>query len=614
MSVEPSREKRMLKTQLEILPDSTGVYLFRGEGGEVLYIGKALSLKKRVTSFFQTPENLPIKIQALMEHVTDFEFIAVESEHQALLLESSLIKEYEPRFNVRLKDHKSFPYIKVTVNEEYPRIFVTRKVEEDGGRYFGPFTDVKAARKSVRLLRSIFPVRSYCRMNGKLCLDYHIGKCSGPCEGKITVEEYSKLVNQILRFLDGKGKAILNELEDQMQELADNLDFERAAIIRDRIKSLNKTLERQNITSPFIRDQDIIAIAQAENRSCVQIFFRRDGRIIGRQTLFLKGVSGESDSELIGTVIKQYYAGSTYIPGTISLQCPPHEEKTIKKWVSKKRGDSVNLITPTAGTNFELVQMAEKNAKLALKHYELKLEKEHEMTEGALVDLQTVLELPEKPRRIEAFDISNIVGTAATGSMIVFKYGKPKKTDYRHYKIRTVQKPDDVAMMTELLRRRFQSFPPKEVVKKPIPDLIVVDGGKGQLNAAIKVLDEVGLKIPVIGLAKRFENIFVPRRSDPKILHDDSNALFLLQRLRDEAHRFAIRYHHILRDKKIEKSALNEIIGIGEKRKRSLFQYFGSIDRIRTASLEELTRVPGIDRKVARAIFLHFKKSEKQKK
>ena len=611
MSVEPSREKRMLKTQLEILPDSTGVYLFRGEGGEVLYIGKALSLKKRVTSFFQTPENLPIKIQALMEHVTDFEFIAVESEHQALLLESSLIKEYEPRFNVRLKDHKSFPYIKVTVNEEYPRIFVTRKVEEDGGRYFGPFTDVKAARKSVRLLRSIFPVRSYCRMNGKLCLDYHIGKCSGPCEGIITAEEYSKLVNQILRFLDGKGKAILNELEDQMQELADNLDFERAAVFRDRIKALNKTLERQNITSPFIRDQDIIAIAQTKNRNCVQIFFRRDGRIIGRQTLFLKGVSGESESELIGTVLKQYYADSTYIPGTIILQCPPHEEKTIKQWVSKKRSDSVNLITPTAGTNFDLIQMAEKNAKFALKHYELKLEKEHEMSEGALADLQSELELPENPRRIETFDISNIVGTAASGSMIVFEHGKPKKADYRHYKIRTVQKPDDVAMMTELIRRRYQTSPRKEEAKKPIPDLIVVDGGKGQLNAAVRVLDEVGLKIPVIGLAKRFEHIFVPGRSDPKILPEDSNALFLLQRLRDEAHRFAIRYHHMLRDKKMEKSTLDEIVGIGEKRKRILLQYFGSIDRIRTASLEELTRVPGIDKKVARAVFLHFQKPEK---
>lgn len=611
MSVEQSSEKLMLKNQLEILPDNTGVYLFRGKDGEVLYIGKALSLKKRVASFFQAPENLPIKIQALMEHVTDFEFIAVESEHQALLLESSLIKEYEPRFNVRLKDHKSFPYIKVTVNEEYPRIFVTRKIEEDGGRYFGPFTDVKAARKSVRLLRSIFPVRSYCRMNGKLCLDYHIGKCSGPCGGKITAVEYRNLVDQILRFLDGKGEAILNELEDQMRQSADNLDFERAAVLRDRIKALNKTLERQNITSPIIRDQDIIAIAQVENRSCVQIFFRRDGRIIGRQTLFLKGVYSESDSELIGTVIKQYYTGSTYIPGTIILQCPPHEEKTIKKWLSKKRSDSVNLITPTAGTNFELVQMAEKNAKLALKHYKLKLEKEHEMTEGALADLQTVLELPEKPKRIEAFDISNIVGTAASGSMIVFVNGKPKKTDYRHYKIRTVQKPDDVAMMTELLRRRYQTFPQKKEAMKPNPDLIVVDGGKGQLNAVVRVLDEVGLKIPVIGLAKRFENIFIPRKSDSKILPKNSNALFLLQRLRDEAHRFAIRYHHILRDKKIEKSALDEIAGIGEKRKRILFQYFGSIDRIRTAPLEELTRVPGIDRKVARAIFLHFQKLKK---
>jgi len=327
--------------------------------------------------------------------------------------------------------------------------------------------------------------------------------------------------------------------------------------------------------------------------------------------LFLKGVSSESESELIGTVLKQYYAGSTYIPGTIILQCPPHEEKTIKQWVSKKRGDSVNLITPTAGINFDLIQMAEKNAKFALKYYELKLEKEHEISEGALADLQSELELPENPRRIEAFDISNIVGTAASGSMIVFEHGKPKKADYRHYKIRTVQKPDDIAMMTELLRRRYQTSPQKEKAKKPIPDLIVVDGGKGQLNAAVRVLDEVGLKIPVIGLAKRFEHIFVPGKSDPKILREDSNALFLLQRLRDEAHRFAIRYHHILRDKKIEKSALNEIAGIGEKRKRILFQYFGSIDRIRTASLEELTRVPGIDRKVARAIFLHFQKLKK---
>ncbi|MFQ6126343.1 MAG: excinuclease ABC subunit UvrC [Candidatus Heimdallarchaeota archaeon] len=611
MPVESFGEKHILKEQLAVLPDSAGVYLFRGEDGEVLYIGKALSLKKRVASFFQAPDHLPIKIQALMEHVTDFEFIAVESEHQALLLESSLIKEYEPRFNVRLKDHKSFPYIKVTVNEEYPRFFVTRKVEEDGGRYFGPFTDVKAARKSVRLLRSIFPVRSYCRMNGRLCLDYHIGKCSGPCEGKITAEEYKKLVAQILSFLDGKGEDLLRELEEQMHQAADNLDYERAAVLRDRIKALNKTLERQNITSPFIRDQDIIALAQAKNRASVQIFFRRDGRIIGRQTLFLEGVSEESDQELIGIVIKQYYAGSTYIPGTILLQGPVRDEKTIKQWLSQKRGDSVNLITPMEGTTFELVQMAEKNAKLALKHYELKLEKEHEMAEGALADLQTALELLVKPRRIEAFDISNIGGTAASGSMIVLEDGKPKKTDYRHYKIRTVQMPDDVAMMTELLRRRYQPSPQKEAVKKPMPDLIVVDGGKGQLNAAVKILDEVGLKTPIIGLAKRFEHIFIPGRSDPKVLREDSNALFLLQRLRDEAHRFAIRYHHILRDKKIGKSALDEIVGIGEKRKRILFQYFGSIDRIQTASLEELTRVPGIDRKVARAILLHFQKLKK---
>ena len=617
MPVERLVEWQMLKKQLEVLPDNPGVYLFRGEDGEILWIGKALSLKKRVASYFQAQASHPPKIQALMEHVTDFEVIAIDSEHRALLLESSLIKEYEPRYNIRLKDHKSFPYIKVTISEEYPRIFVTRKVEEDGGEYFGPFTDVKAARKSVRLLRSIFPVRSYCRMDGRLCLDFHIGKCSGPipCGGKITVDEYRKLVDQIIRFLDGKGEDLLRELEDQMHQAADNLKFEWAAVLRDRIKALKKTLEQQTITSPFIRDQDIISIARVDNHACTQIFFRRDGRIIGRQNLILEGIDSETDVELMGTVMKQYYTGSTYIPGTIILQFLPQEEETIEHWLSQKRGAPVTLIAPTSGKNYELVQMVEKNARLALKKYELKLEKEYEMTEGALTDLQTFLDLPAKPKRIEAFDISNISGTAASGSMIVFEHGKPKKADYRHYKIRTVQKQDDVAMMTELIQRsKGKRYTQKEERKQLIPDLIVVDGGKGQLNAAIRVLDEAGLKIPIIGLAKRFEHIFLPKQSKPKVLPDDSNALFLLQRIRDEAHRFAIRYHYILRDKKMEKSALDEIAGIGEKRKRMIFQYFGSIDRIRAASLEELARVPGIDRKVARTIFLYFQKPENPEK
>jgi len=610
MSIESLSNRKILKDLLEMLPDSPGVYIFQGEDGEVLYVGKALSLKKRVMSYFQSLENQPLKIQALMDQVIEFEFIVTESEHRALLLESSLIKEYEPRYNVRLKDHKSFPYIKVTVTDEYPRVFVTRQVQEDGSRYFGPFTDVKAARKSVRLLRGAFPIRSYCRLNGKLCLDYHIGKCSGPCGGKISVDDYGKLVDQIIRFLDGNGETLLQEFEDQMQQLSENLDFERAAVLRDRIKALTKTLEQHSIASPFIRDRDVIAFARSENRACAQIFFRRDGRIIGRQNLFLEGVDGESDNELMATIIKQYYADSTYIPATLVLQYPPLEKKPITQWLSQKRGENVTLMAPTSGRVREFIQNAERNAKLVLKHYLLKLEKEREMTEGALDTLQTFLEIPHPITRIEAFDISNIAGTAATGSMVVFENGKPKNMEYRHYKIQTVSKPDDVAMMTELLRRRYLTVSQKAKTDQLTPDLIVVDGGKGQLNAAVKVLEEAKLQIPVIGLAKRFEHIFVPEQSNPKILSEDSTALYLLQRIRDEAHRFAIRYHHVLQEQKLDKSALDMIKGIGEKRKRLLLQYFGSVDRIRVATQKDLTQVPGIDKKIARIIFLHFKNLE----
>ncbi len=608
MSFESLNERRMMRDQLKVLPDTIGIYLFRGEDDEVLYIGKALSLKKRVSSYFKASKNQPPKIQSLMRLVTSFEFIVTESEHRALLLESSLIKEHEPRFNVRLKDHKTFPYIKVTINEEFPRIYVTRNIKEDGGQYFGPFTDVKAARKSVRLLRGVFPIRSHCQLNGRLCLDYHIGKCSGACGGKISNEEYNKLVDQMVHFLDGQGDDLLQDLEAQMNQTSQDLDYERAAVLRDRINILKTILERQNVTTPFIRDQDIIGLTKTDHRACAQIFFRRDGRIIGGHQLYLEGISDEPDNELMGTVIKQYYTGSTYIPSTVILQYSPPEKESILEWLSEKRDDSVSFIIPTSGNNHDLIKMAEKNAKLALKHHELKLQKEYEMTVGALEELQKALNLAKAPKRIEAFDISNIMGTSATGSMVVFENGKPKNSDYRHYKIQSIKKPDDVGMMAELLKRRYKKSTPQaeQKGKSPLPNLILVDGGKGQLNAAVKVLNENNLQIPIIGLAKRFENIYVPGQSDPEVLPKDSNALYLLQRIRDEAHRFAIRLHHSIRAEQTGKSVLDEIVGIGNKRKRTLLQYFESINRIREATMEELTQVPGIDQKIARAILLHF--------
>jgi len=605
-----SKLSQRLQEKLENLSRSPGVYLFKDESGQVIYVGKAKVLRNRVRSYFQEGRNPDIKTDRLVAKIRDLETIVTDSEIEALILEANLVKEYRPRYNINLKDDKSFPYIRVT-HEPFPRIFATRKIIRDGSRYYGPYTDVQSMRELLKTIKRLFPVRS-CNLNltdetiaagkFKVCLDFHIKKCHGPCEGRISAEEYSQIIAYVTGFIQGKSQRVVEEIRARMQEAAAGRRFEQAARLRDQLQSVEAFQMRQKVVDANIRERDIIALAKDDEDACCVVFRLREGKIIGRQHFYLNGVEGESLSAIMAAFLKQYYSSAEEIPGEILLQADPAEERqAIREWLEKRRRGGVELTVPLRGEKAQMLGMCERNARLLLQELLLQKEKARDYVAGSVKSLQRDLNLATLPNRIEGFDISNIQGTDPVASMVCFVNGKPQRSEYRRFRIRSKSSPDDFAMMREVVGRRYK----RQLEEKGVlPDLILIDGGKGQLNAALAALQELGLDgLPVAALAKRLDEVFVPGASDPLNIRRDSSGLRLFQRLRDEAHRFAISYHRQLRKKRTLLSELQSIDGVGAVRRNQLIQHFKTIKRIKEASVEELAIVEGISRALAEKIF-----------
>jgi excinuclease ABC subunit C len=576
------------------LPLKPGVYLLKDSEDRILYVGKAKSLKKRVKSYFRS--DLDPKTSALMKQFNHLEYMVTDTEKEALILESNLIKKHMPRYNIRLKDDKRYPYIKVT-NETFPRVLITRRVLDDGSYYYGPFPEATALKRLVKFLKALFKVRDCKRMDGP-CLNYQIDLCNAPCDKKITEEDYKKLVENVSFFFEGKYDEIMEALKSEMNEAAQKHEYEKAAILRDQLNSVEDVLEKQKMEFTRSLDQDVVASASDNELACAVVFSVREGKIIGKDDFLMSGAENTSEEKIISAFLKQYYTGPRHVPAKIIIPKDVEDRKLIEEWLSEKREAPITIEIPTEGVEYRLTRMVSKNAEIILNH-----QKE---VKGALLDLKKYLGIPRIPKRIEAFDISNISGKMAVGSMVVFENGAPNKKFYRKYKIKT-EGPDDYAMMREMLERRYTNLVDD---KGPVPDLVLVDGGKGQLNVATDVFKTLGINnIPVIGLAKEFEHVFIPQTPSPLILPRDSEALLLLQRIRDEAHRFAVNYHKNLRSKEFERSLLDEIPGIGNKRKISLLKHFGDVSNLKKASVTDIAMVEGISNKLAIKIYQHFNES-----
>jgi excinuclease ABC subunit C len=606
-STEGSEDLRQhLESKLRALPAKPGVYLFKDKEGKVIYVGKAGSLKSRVRSYFGSPANLPSKIQQLVSNIRDLEFVITNSEQEALILECDTIKRYAPRFNASLKDNKTFPYLKIDTKEDWPGVYITRRVAKDGARYFGPFASAGSVRKTLRLIKKIFPYRSCSkRIDGKdkrPCLDYYIHQCLGPCIGAVERDEYHEVINQVILFLQGKHELILRELDAKMKAAAQRLQFEKAALLRDQIDAIEDVIEGQKIATTLQGEKDVIGLAQNETLAYVEIFFIRNNKLIGRDHFIMEGTGGDSPGQIMTSFVKQYYASASYIPSSILLQHPVEELAVLSQWLSQQRGHKVGLQVPQRGAKKQLVETVAENAARGLELAQLK-EMKAEVVSSGLQELKERLHLPRMPRRIECYDVSNIQGTLAVASMVVLEKGWPKTAHYRHFRIKSVTGADDYAMIQETLRRRFKRGKTGEGVWRIMPDLVLIDGGKGQLNAALEVRQELGLaSIPVASLAKKNEKVFIPGAPRSVYIPKDSPALHILQRARDEAHRFAISYHQKLRGKGFINSALDNIPGIGPKRKKALLKKFGSVEAIKDARLEELSQTEGITLAVAKKV------------
>ena len=585
-----------LHEKVKDLPDAPGVYLFRDKRGRVLYIGKALSLKKRVNSYFVGSAGGPERFQIgpLVEQIADLEFILTENELEALILESNLIKTHKPRYNIVLKDDKHYPFLKLDPNDPFPWVQVVRRIKDDGALYYGPYVPSTAMWDVLALVNKTIPLRKCRSIEGrKLCLEYHLGRCLGPCEGLIGQKEYGELVDQTRLLLDGKDQELTKLLTQRMHHAAEALEFEQAAKYRDQIASLRQVFERQKVISPRGEDQDVFALAQEGGEAQIQLFLIRRGRLIGRET-FTFQLCAQTAGGLLTSLIKQFYLGARDIPQEILLSHPLEDAPLIAAWLASRANHHVTLLVPQRGRKARLVQMTLNNAQEALA---LSL-RSSQSREQALKELQEVLGLAAPPRRIEAYDISNISGTLAVGSQVVWEDGKSKKSAYKRYKIKTVEGPDDFAMMAEVLRRRLQ-----KAQEMPLPDLILLDGGRGQLNAALGAARELGIdSLQMVSLAKEEELVFHPARPKPIALPERSRARQLLQQIRDESHRFAITYHRKLRGKSALRSLLDDIPGIGARRRRALLNRFGSLGGLRGASIEELRRAAGISESLATAI------------
>ena len=595
-----------IEAQLKALPAKPGVYLFKDSQGKVIYVGKAASIRHRVRSYFSPSTNLSPKLQRLAAKISDFESIVTDSEQEALILECNLIKKYRPRYNVRLKDDKTFPYLKIDLDNNWPSVRITRRFHKDGGRYFGPFASAGSVRKTLKLIKKIFPFRSCNKIitgiDSKPCLEYHIHRCLGPCIGAVSKEDYDEVIRQVILFLEGRQELVLRELKHKMEEASQQLQFEKAAWLRDQIQAIERVIEGQRIAGTVKGEQDAIALVQTKTLAYVEIFFIRNNKLIGRDHLLVNGIRDEEPSQIMTDFVKQYYASASSIPPVILLQYPVDEPAVITEWLGTQRGAPVKLRVPRQGAKKQLVDIVAENALQGLELYQAK--------QSAAIELATTLEklkerlcLPRIPMRIEGYDISNIRGNLAVGSMAVFDKGVPKPAHYRRFRIKSVAGIDDYAMIQEVLRRRFRRYLAAEDKWSTVPDLVLIDGGKGHLNAALEVMKELGLNsIPAASLAKEREDVFIPGKSEPVDIPQTSATLHLLQRVRDEAHRFALGYHQRLRHKEGIASALDSIPGIGPKRKKALLKKFGSVQGIKEASMEEIATVEGMTSKLAEKV------------
>ena len=589
--------------------------------GNVLYVGKAAVLSNRLRNYFGSPANLPNKIRRMLGQLDDFECIVTDTEAEALILENTLIKRHKPRYNARLKDDKTYPYLKIDLAEDFPKVYITRKVAKDGARYFGPFASAGSVRQTMDLIKRLFPYRSCTKaITGKdprPCLEYFINRCVAPCTGVASKEDYAKVIDQVTLFMEGDTEAVTSDLQTNMEKASEDLEFERAAVLRDRMRSVQKVAEEQQIkvdANP-ISDMDVIAFTQSSQETWVEVFFIRHNKLVGRDHFFMDGAHDESPGLVMGQFIKQFYQSASAIPPRILLQHALEEEELIVQWLRELRGGPVRLVLPHRGQHKKLIDLVAENARQGLDHHRVRWLDNTDVIHGAMSELQEELSLPTDLRRMECYDISHIQGTNTVASMAVFEDGKPKSSEYRRFKIKTVDGVDDFESIREVLRRRFKRMAdvrakgirPEETGAKSneeswgiFPDLVLIDGGKGQLSAALEVFLEMGLdNVPLASLAKENEWLYVPHTPEPIVLARNSQALYLVQRIRDEAHRFAITYHRNLRSKSSLKSPLDLVTGIGPKRKRMLMRRFGTVTGIKQASLDDIAAVPGLTRSLA---------------
>ncbi|WP_294387588.1 excinuclease ABC subunit UvrC [uncultured Clostridium sp.] len=610
---------------LKNLPDKPGVYLMKNSLGEVIYVGKAKILKNRVKSYFQNSKNHSEKVRVMVRNIAEFEYIVTDSEMEALILECNLIKKYSPKYNILLKDDKFYPFIKITTKDDFPRVFVTRNFAKDGSKYFGPYTNGAAVYETINLIYKIFPLRT-CKLAIKEkgepvrpCLNYHIKKCFGPCGGYIGKEEYGKMITDIIDILSGKDTYVTKMLKQEMETAAENLEFEKAASLRDKILAIEAIVEKQKIFKTMEGDEDFINIDQDEKDSCIQVFFSRDGKILGREHFLFENTANESIAEILEEFIASFYGGTAKVPKTIYVP-EINEVELMEEYLTIKRGSKVWIKVPQKGQKKDMLEMVKNNARITLEKFKDKYLKDKEMNRISLQELQHLLELDEWPSRIEAYDISNIQGVDSVGTMVVFEEGRAKNSDYRRFKIKTVKGANDYDSMREILTRRFNHG--LEEVKaiqernlklsagkfSNFPDLIMMDGGKGQVNIALEVLESLNINIPVCGLVKddKHQTRGIVYNNKELLINRSSNLMQLIRRIQDEVHRFAITYHRSLRDKRTLHSILDDIPNVGEKRRRALLMKFGSVDNIKKATIEELLEVPSIDKKSAESIYIYF--------
>ncbi|HXK32584.1 MAG TPA: excinuclease ABC subunit UvrC [Dehalococcoidia bacterium] len=628
--------------QLSRVPTDPGVYIMRNAAGDVIYVGKAANLRNRVRSYFGSPLSMEGKTRLLSESIADFEYVVTHTEQEALHLEAELVKRHQPLFNVRLKDDKHYPYLKVDLADPWPRIYITRRVEKDGGRYFGPFANAGSVRRTLDLVNKLFPWRSCTKTitgnDPRPCLDYYINRCIAPCTSYCTKEEYDEVIRQVILFLEGRTDEVTRQLKRQMRQASEAMQFEQAARIRDQLQAIERVTERQTVASTKPADEDVFGLARGDDESVVQVLFVRGTKTVGLDNFTLAGTRDETDADVMASFIKQFYESATYVPKVVIVPVRLAEQELIESWLAERRGSRVEVHLPQRGERRRLVEMAQKNAAEALEMARVKWLADKGKTNAALSELEQALDLPGPPRRIECYDISNIQGTSSVGSMVVFVDGHPRPQEYRRFRIRTVEGANDFASMAEVLRRRFRRARERVLAETgaeapefeaegasengrrgrdgraardrrtdesfaALPDLVIIDGGKGQLAAVVDVMREMGVKdIPAVGLAKQHEEIYVQDVSEPVVLPRTSQALYLVQRIRDEAHRFAITYHRGVRKKAGFQSALDTVPGVGPKRKKALLKKFGSVRGIREASVEEVATTVGFTAALAEKV------------